>query len=180
MIEVNRSYRFDVPQDRVWQILMDTKALALCIRAVESRSRSRDRAPLSHQALGEASPPWWAPTWQRTLDLAPIQSCGLVAEGKGRPGFVKGKAAIALTRDHDSCATTLSVAGEVQAGGAIARVGQRLIMSAARLMMDRFFKRLKALAEARAKGGAELDIAALEAAEVDSAEEYLETPADES
>jgi Carbon monoxide dehydrogenase subunit G (CoxG) len=107
-----------------------------------------------------------------------MQSYGLVAEGKGRPGFVKGKAAIALAAE--AAATTLTVTGEVQAGGAIARVGQRIIMSAARLMMDRFFKRLKALAEARAKGGADLDIAALEAAEVDSAEEYLETPADES
>jgi len=112
------------------------------------------------------------------VDLTPMQSYGLVAEGKGRPGFVKGKAAIALAAE--AAATTLTVTGEVQAGGAIARVGQRIIMSAARLMMDRFFKRLKALAEARAKGGAELDIAALEAAEVESAEEYLETPADES
>jgi carbon monoxide dehydrogenase subunit G len=112
------------------------------------------------------------------VDLTPMQSYGLVAEGRGRPGFVKGRAAIALAAE--TAATTLTVTGEVQAGGAIARVGQRLIMSAARLMMDRFFKRLKALAEARAKGGAELDIAALEAAEVESAEEYLETPADES
>ena len=90
------------------------------------------------------------------VDLAPMQSYGLVAEGKGRPGFVKGKAAIALAAE--AAATTLTVTGEVQAG-AIARVGQRIIMSAARLMMDRFFKRLKAVAEGRAVSGAELDAA---------------------
>jgi len=182
MIEINRSYRFDVPQDRVWQILMDTKALALCIPGCESLDPDAETEHLYRIRLSVklAVVMGIYDGSVQLVDLAPMQSYGLVAEGKGRPGFVKGKAAIALTLDADSGATTLTVAGEVQAGGAIARVGQRLIMSAARLMMDRFFKRLKALAEARAKGGAELDIAALEAAEVNSAEEYLETPADES
>src|SRR5262249_34280122 len=67
------------------------------------------------------------------------------------------KAAISLT--GDSGATTLTVAGDVHAGGAIARVGQRIIKAAARLMMDRFFKRLKAIAEGRADSGAGLDAA---------------------
>jgi hypothetical protein len=50
----------------------------------------------------------------------------------------------------------------VQTGGAIARVGQRLIKSAARLMMDRFFKRLRALAEGRAQTSDDLDAAEAE------------------
>jgi len=180
MIEINRSYRFDVPQDRVWQILMDTKALALCIpgcRSLDPEPGAENRYRVSLAVKLAAVVGTYDGTVE-LVDLTPMQSYGLVAEGRGRPGFVKGRAAIALAAE--TAATTLTVTGEVQAGGAIARVGQRIIMSAARLMMDRFFKRLKALAEARAKGGAELDIAALEAAEVESAEEYLETPADES
>jgi carbon monoxide dehydrogenase subunit G len=101
------------------------------------------------------------------VDMVPLQSYGLLAEGRGRPGFVNCKAAISLTAESD--ATTLTVTGEVQTGGAIARVGQRIVKSAARLMMDRFFKRLKAIAEGRAESVAELD----------AAEESLDELADE-
>ena len=58
-------------------------------------------------------------------------------EGQGRPGFVKGSAAITLKADSGT--TIVDVAGTVQTGGAIARLGQRLIASAAKMMQDRFF-----------------------------------------
>jgi hypothetical protein len=47
-------------------------------------------------------------------------------------------------------------------------------------MMDRFFKRLKALAEARAHGGTGLELADLEAAQLDVAEEFLDSTSDDS
>jgi len=50
---------------------------------------------------------------------------------------VKGSAAIALRGEGDS--TVVDVQGTVQAGGAVARVGQRLISSVSKMMMDRFF-----------------------------------------
>jgi len=58
-------------------------------------------------------------------------------EGQGRPGFVKGSSAVALKAAGD--ATEVTVTADVQAGGAIARVGQRLIGGVAKMMMDRFF-----------------------------------------
>ena len=61
----------------------------------------------------------------------------LVAEGQGRPGFVKGSSAIALRADGDT--TIVDVTGTVQTGGPIARVGQRLIGSVSKMMLDRFF-----------------------------------------
>jgi carbon monoxide dehydrogenase subunit G len=82
-------------------------------------------------------------------DGTPGGSYTLIGEGQGRAGFVSGKAGIALSPDGG--ATAVNVKGEVQAGGAIARVGQRLIASAARMMMDRFFEQLKAIAEGRAE-----------------------------
>ena len=180
MIEIARTYRFDAPQERVWRLLMDTKALALCIPGC----RSLDPDPLvEHHYRVSLSVKLAAVvgTYDGTVqlvDLTPMQSYGLVVEGRGRPGFVKGKAAIALAAD--AATTTLTVAGEVHAGGAIARVGQRIITSAARLMMDRFFKRLKAIAEARTPEGAGVELAELDAAQLDVAEEFLDSPADDS
>ena len=170
MIEIARTYTFDAPVDRVWQLLMDTTALTSCIPGCESldpdpETENRYRIRLSVKLAAVMG------TYDgsvQLVDLVPLQSYGLLAEGNGRPGFVKGKATIALAPDAGK--TTLTVAGEVNAGGAIARVGQRILKSAARLMMDRFFKRLKAIAEGRAQSGAELD----------AAEDSYETDADES
>ena len=159
MIEIARTYTFDAPPDRVWQLLMDAKALASCIPGCESLDpdpETEHRYVIRLKVKLAAVMGTYDGSVQ-LVDLVPTQSYGLLAEGRGRPGFVKGKAAISLTRD--SGATTLTVAGDVHAGGAIARVGQRIIKAAARLMMDRFFKRLKAIAEGRADSGAGLDAA---------------------
>jgi carbon monoxide dehydrogenase subunit G len=61
----------------------------------------------------------------------------LAVEGQGRAGFVKGDAVISLRADGD--ATVVEVKGTAQTGGTIARLGQRLIASAAKMMQDRFF-----------------------------------------
>jgi uncharacterized protein len=71
-----------------------------------------------------------------TDKVAP-SSYRLSVEGQGRPGFVKGDATISLRADGAS--TIVDVKGTVQTGGTIARLGQRLIGSAAKMMQDRFF-----------------------------------------
>jgi carbon monoxide dehydrogenase subunit G len=65
------------------------------------------------------------------------KSYRLTVEGQGRPGFVKGNAAIALRPDGDG--TVVDVNGTIQTGGPIARVGQRLISGVSKMMQDRFF-----------------------------------------
>ena len=51
-----------------------------------------------------------------------------------------------MTPDGDG--TRLDVAGEAKVTGILARVGQRLIGSAARVMMDQFFNSARARLEA--------------------------------
>jgi carbon monoxide dehydrogenase subunit G len=70
------------------------------------------------------------------------QSYRLAVEGQGRPGFVKGDAMITLREvvaESGGAGTIVDVKGTVQMGGTIARLGQRLIASAAKMMQDRFF-----------------------------------------
>ena len=67
----------------------------------------------------------------------PHTSYRLTAEGKGRPGFVKGSADVTLRAD--GATTIVDVAGTVQTGGPIARLGQRLIGGVSKMMLDRFF-----------------------------------------
>jgi carbon monoxide dehydrogenase subunit G len=55
---------------------------------------------------------------------------------------VKGDATIALRPDGDG--TLVDVRGQVQTGGLIARLGQRLIANVSKMMQDRFFANLQA------------------------------------
>jgi len=70
-------------------------------------------------------------------EKAPHSSYRLTVEGQGKPGFVKGNAAIALRAD--GATTIVDVSGTVQTGGPIARLGQRLIGNVSKMMQDRFF-----------------------------------------
>jgi hypothetical protein len=165
MIEIPRTYTFGAPPDRVWQLLMDTKALASCIPGCQSLNSDPEVEGryVIRLSVKLAAVMGTYDGIVQIVDAIPMQSYGLHAEGRGRPGFVKGRASIALTPKAD--ATTLTVAAEVEAGGTISCMGQRIIKSAARLMMDRFFKRLKAIAEGRAEVGGELDAAEDESAD---------------
>jgi carbon monoxide dehydrogenase subunit G len=70
-------------------------------------------------------------------DKVDATSYRLAVEGQGRAGYVKGSAVISLRADAGN--TIVTVAGTAQTGGTIARLGQRLIASAAKMMQDRFF-----------------------------------------
>ena len=166
MIEISRSYVFDAPIERVWSGLMDITVLAACIPGCQSlEPLAEGRYALTLMVKLAAVMGSYSGTVE-IVDQNPMVSYGLNVEGQGRPGFVKGSGAITLTAAGSS--TELTVVGTAQAGGSIARVGQRIIRAAARFMMDRFFKRLKA----RIEGTSEADI--------DSEWDPEDLPSDES
>jgi uncharacterized protein len=140
-MEISGSFTFNAPPDRVWALLMDPAVLSSCIpgcQRFEPDGVDRYNVTLT---VGLAA---ITGTYNGTVvltDMVPNTSYGLVVEGQGRPGFVKGTSAIALQAEGET--TVLNVSAEVQAGGAIARVGQRLIGSVAKMMLDRFFECLK-------------------------------------
>jgi carbon monoxide dehydrogenase subunit G len=155
MVDINREYTFDAPIDRVWALLMDTTALAECIPGCDSlepdgENENRFAVKLTVKMAAVMGQYTGSVT---LVDLAPPHSYRLLAEGRGRPGFVKGDAGITLAGADGT--TEVTVEGSAQAGGAIARVGQRLIGSAACFMIDGFFKRMKAVAEGAAVADAE-------------------------
>jgi hypothetical protein len=73
----------------------------------------------------------------KMIDMKPYESYSLIIEGNGRSGFVKGDSQVTLTENNGK--TTVDVESESSSGGLLARVGQRMMESFARNMMDRFF-----------------------------------------
>jgi carbon monoxide dehydrogenase subunit G len=65
----------------------------------------------------------------------------MIVDGKGTPGFVKGTGDFDLS-DSDG-ATAIAYSGEMQVGGVIASVGQRMIEAAAKMLAAKFFSELE-------------------------------------
>jgi len=116
---------------------MDPATIASCIpgcEALEPDGADRYKAAIT---IGMAA---ITGTYEGTVVISnkvEPSSYTLSVEGQGRPGFVKGEARIALRADGAN--TIVDVTGTAQTGGTIARLGQRLIGSAAKMMQDRFF-----------------------------------------
>jgi carbon monoxide dehydrogenase subunit G len=141
-MEISGSYTFDAPPDRVWALLMDPAVLSSCIPGCDRfEPDGADRYNVT-LTVGLAA---ITGTYNGTVvltDMIPNTSYGLVVEGQGRPGFVKGSTAIVLRAE--GATTAVDVSATVQTGGTIARLGQRLIGGVAKMMMDRFFACLQA------------------------------------
>lgn len=136
-MDIAGSYTFNAAPDRVWSLLMNPDVIASCIPGCDrfepdGEDRYRARLTIALAAI--------TGTYEGTVvlsDKVAESSYRLTAEGQGRPGFVKGSSAIALRAEGAS--TIVDVTGTVQTGGPIARVGQRLIGSVSKMMLDRFF-----------------------------------------
>jgi uncharacterized protein len=136
-MEIKNTYVFDAPVDRVWDLLMDTGAVASCIPGCrELREVGPDRYEADLAISVAAITGNFAATVAMEDKIAP-QSYRLVVQGTGRTGFIRGQAAIALTAARER--TLVEVAADAHVGGAVARVGQRLLEGVGRMMMDRFF-----------------------------------------
>jgi len=136
-MNISGSYTFNATPDRVWNLLMDPGVIASCIPGcdrLEPTGDDRYRASLT-VALAAITGSYEGTV--RITDKVPNERYRLLVEGQGKPGFVKGNAAITLR--PDGAATIVEVQGAVETGGPIARLGQRLIGNVSKMMQDRFF-----------------------------------------
>ena len=136
-MDISGSYTFAAPPDRVWALLMDPAVIASCIPGCDTFEPT---GPDTYRVQLTVAMAAITGSYDGTVTLAdqvPPTSYRLVAEGKGRAGFLNGSSDIRLRAD--GATTVVDVAGTVQTGGPIARLGQRLIGGVSKMMLDRFF-----------------------------------------
>jgi uncharacterized protein len=141
-MEITDTYRMPATPEQVWALLMDPAAICASIPGCQSLAPIGDDRYKATLSISMAA---ITGTYEGTvaiLDKVPHSSYRMTVEGQGRPGFVKGDATIALRPDGDG--TLIDVRGQVQTGGLIARLGQRLIANVSKMMQDRFFANLQA------------------------------------
>jgi len=145
-MDITATYSFPAPVATVWNLLMDPTAIADCLPGC------RELVPIGgdqYQAeltIGVAAISGTFEVTIALVDLVPPESYRLNVEATGKSGFASGTTSVVLRPDGDG--TTVVVTAAVQAGGLIARVGQRLLESVARMTMDGFYRCLSKRLEA--------------------------------
>ena len=136
-MQLTASYTFAAPPSRVWDVLMDTNAIAGCVPGCQELTPIGDDRYRARMAVVVAAVSGNFDATIELADKAPPSGYTLRVDGQSRAGFVKGSTRIALVDNGGG--TRVDVNADVQVGGAVARVGQRLLESVGKAMMDRFF-----------------------------------------
>jgi len=141
-MQLESSRRINAPPNVVWEKLNDTATLEQCIAGCESL-RPDGEGKFAVTLKTRIGPV--AATFRGRLtlsDVVPGKAYTLNFDGQGgAAGFGRGSAEVVLEPvDAD---TQLSYRAKAQIGGRLAQLGQRLIDSAARAMVDDFFARFE-------------------------------------
>ena len=140
-MKISGSYEFNASAQKVWEALTNPESLAGCIPGCEGMETVGEDEYRTVMTVG-VGPVRGRYNAKITLaDKDPFSSFRLVLEGNGPMGFANGEAVITLTEEGGR--TTVKVESDAQVGGTVARVGQRLMDSVARMLLDRFFNCLQ-------------------------------------
>jgi uncharacterized protein len=146
---MNGEIQLNAPRDVVWARLNDPEVLKACIPGCEELEVTEDNGfravakvkvgPISARFSGRVA----------LSDLDPPNGYRIAGEGEGGiAGFAKGGASMKLA-DKDG-GTSLAYDVEVQIGGKLAQLGQRLISGTAKKLADQLFTTFaKAVGEGR-------------------------------
>jgi carbon monoxide dehydrogenase subunit G len=147
-MKIEGAQKLHALRERVYSALTDPQILQRCIPGCESLEQTADNTYAAILKAGVGSIKGTFKGEVRLEDMRPPEHYRIVVEGKGAVGFAKGSADFDLTAEED--VTLITYSGELQIGGTIAGVGQRMIEAAAKMMAARFFAAL----EAEVTGGA--------------------------
>lgn len=147
-------YIFDGPREEVWTIVRDPEILATALPGTQSLEQvsENEYAGKMHVRIGPVSGVFAGKIV--VSDEVPPESCTLAVDGRGAPGFAKGTGHVQLFENEDG-RTLLKYEGDMQVGGRLASVGQRLIDTASKSMIQQGLESLNNSLRARAEAEAE-------------------------
>jgi carbon monoxide dehydrogenase subunit G len=141
-MKIQGTQKLHALRERVYSALTDPKILQRCIPGCESLEQTAEHTYAAVLKAGVGAIKGTFKGEVRLEDMRPPDHYRIVVEGKGAVGFAKGSADFDLTEEDGGA--LISYSGELQIGGTIAGVGQRMIEAAAKMMAARFFAALEA------------------------------------
>lgn len=142
-MKISGIYTLGVPQQVAYDLLQDPVVLARCMPGCDRLQLVGPNEYEMKMKMVLASMSGLFDGKIRVADHAPPDSFRLIVDGNGKIGFMKGDGLLRLTAQGES--TLVAYEGDVQVGGTIAAVGQRLLDTTARLMIKKFFDQITAV-----------------------------------
>ena len=145
-MKLDGSYEVPAPRKKVWDAFLDPNVLKQAIPGCEKLEAI---GPDEYKATMKVGVGGVKGTFEgkvRLSDKNPPESYKLAVEGSGGPGFIRGETVITLT--DSGSGTKVAYTVELQVGGLIASVGQRMLGGVSKMMADKFFNRMSELLQA--------------------------------
>jgi carbon monoxide dehydrogenase subunit G len=148
-MKIDGEYLFDGTREAVWERIRDPQVLASAlpgtqsmrqISSVEYEGRMNVRiGPVAGVFAGRVV----------VSDEVPPESATLTVQGRGAPGFVEGSGHVRLT-EQGPAQTLLAYEGDLQVGGKLASVGQRLMDSVSKSIIRQGLESINSMLQAPA------------------------------
>ena len=139
-MKLEASYEVPAPRDKVWSAFLDPKLLKEAIPGCEKLEATGPDEYKATMKIGVGGVKGTFEGKVRLSDHQPPERYRMAVEGSGAPGFVRGEAAMRL--EEIDGGTRVAYDADVQVGGLIASVGQRMLGGVSRMMLDQFFSRM--------------------------------------
>ena len=139
---------FKGPRQDVWEMIRDPEVLAMVLPGIQKLNKI-DEQHYEGKMIVRIGPVSGAFSGKLEIaDEVPPQKCTLIVEGRGPTGFAKGTGHV-LFEDCGNSTTLMKYNGDIQIGGTLASIGQRMIDSVAKGMIKQAFDTLDKTLEIR-------------------------------
>jgi hypothetical protein len=133
-MNLNGNFTFNGPRAKVWDLLQDPVVLAKALPGTERLALTSED---QYEGVMKVTVgPVTAAKFDITVvlkDKIPPHRMAMQIDGKGPVGFTRGTATLVL-EEQEADKTLLQYTSDVQVGGRIASVGQRLLESVSKMM----------------------------------------------
>lgn len=136
-MDFKAEYEFAAPREAVYDSLTDVESVKACLPGCEEMEPIGENRYKAVMSVGVAAVKGRFEGTVELRDLERPKRYTLVVDGKGKQGFVKGEAVVSI--EPSDPGSTLKIDSTAKVAGPVARVGQRLLSSAAKLVTDKFF-----------------------------------------
>jgi carbon monoxide dehydrogenase subunit G len=149
---LNGTFTFHGPRAKVWELLQDPAVLAKALPGTKTLTKVGDDRyeGIMKVSVGPMSAAEFAVNVE-LKDQVPPERFVMHIDGKGGVGFTKGTATIELVEvtGQPRPVTVMNYSSDMQIGGKIAAVGQRLLESVGKMMTKQALEALNAELKAR-------------------------------
>jgi carbon monoxide dehydrogenase subunit G len=147
-VKIDGEYLFKGPQDEVWKIIQDPEVLATALPGTKSLDKVGENEYKGEMNIRVGPVSGIFSGRLLISNEVPPTSLTLTVEGRGSPGFVNGSGNVVLN-DQGDRTTLMKYDGDINIGGRLASVGQRLLDSASKSTIRQGLEALDLALQAR-------------------------------